>query len=90
MFIENELVSFVTYYHKGYAITGTTKIIHRYLPKEVDELLLYYIWLIVPLLDQLSKLAKLPSFIRDITPYIWGKFRVQFQRLIKSFACRPI
>jgi hypothetical protein len=30
IFVENGLVSFVTYYHKGYSVTGTTKIIHRY------------------------------------------------------------
>jgi hypothetical protein len=74
IFIENGLVSFVTYYHKGYTITGTTKIIHRYLPSEVRELLVYYIWLVMPFLDQLSKLAKLPGFKRSTTPYLWGEF----------------
>jgi hypothetical protein len=39
IFIESGLVSFVTYYHKGYSITGTTKIIHQYLPSEIGELL---------------------------------------------------
>ncbi|KAF3031175.1 hypothetical protein E8E12_000438 [Didymella heteroderae] len=39
IFIEEGLVSTVTSYHKGYNITGSTKIIHRYLPKEVSELL---------------------------------------------------
>ncbi|KFY27816.1 hypothetical protein V493_03286 [Pseudogymnoascus sp. VKM F-4281 (FW-2241)] len=35
VFIENGLVSFVTFYHKGYSIQGSTKIVHRYLPREV-------------------------------------------------------
>jgi hypothetical protein len=43
IFIENGLVGTVTSYHKGYNITGTLKIIHRYLPKEVSELLVYYL-----------------------------------------------
>ena len=74
IFIENGLVSFVTYYHKGYSITGTTKIIHRYLPSEVGELLIYYVWLVVPFLDQLSRLAKVPGFTRGNSPYVWGEF----------------
>lgn len=32
IFIEDELVSTVTAYHKGFNIIGSTKIIHRYLP----------------------------------------------------------
>ncbi|KFY31540.1 hypothetical protein V493_01012 [Pseudogymnoascus sp. VKM F-4281 (FW-2241)] len=42
VFIENGLVSFVTFYHKGYSIQGSTKIVHRYLPREVSELVVYY------------------------------------------------
>ncbi|SCO76826.1 uncharacterized protein FRV6_01038 [Fusarium oxysporum] len=76
VFIENGLVSFVTCYHKGYSVTGTTKIIHRYLPSEVGELLLYYIWLIVPFLSQLSQLVKIPSFKQGSIQYLWGEFTV--------------
>ena len=43
VFIDNGMVSTVTTYHKGYSVTGSTKIIHRYLPKEVGELLVYYL-----------------------------------------------
>lgn len=48
IFIENGLVSTVTSYHKGYNIFGSTKIIHRYLPKEVSELVVYHLWFILP------------------------------------------
>ncbi|KAH0553343.1 hypothetical protein GP486_006567 [Trichoglossum hirsutum] len=41
IFIENGLLVIVTYYYKGYNITGTEKIIHRYLSKEVGELLVF-------------------------------------------------
>lgn len=56
IFIENGLLVVVTYYHKGYNITGTEKIIHRYLPKEVGELVLLYIWLVLPMRQQLQQL----------------------------------
>jgi hypothetical protein len=43
MFVEKSSISTVTSYHKGYNITGSTKIIHRYLPSEASELLVYYL-----------------------------------------------
>ena len=54
VFLENGLVVFVTYYHKGYSISGSTKTIHRYLPREIDELLVYYLWLIVPFRERIA------------------------------------
>ena len=57
IFVENGLVVIVTYYDKGYNITGTEKIIHRYLPQEVGELLLLYIWLVLPMQQQLQLLV---------------------------------
>ena len=48
IFIKNSLISTVTAYHKGYNIVGSTKIIHQYLPKEVSELVVYYLWFILP------------------------------------------
>lgn len=69
--IEGGMVSTVTTYHKGYSITGNTKIIHRYLPKAVGELLVYYLWLIQPFCRKLEMLAlrrrDLPS------PFVWAK-----------------
>jgi len=57
IFVENGLVVIVTYYDKGYNITGTEKIIHRYLPQEIGELLLLYIWLVLPMRQQLQLLV---------------------------------
>lgn len=45
IFVENGLLAIVAYYHKGYNITGSAKIIHRYLPEEVGDILLQYIYL---------------------------------------------
>jgi len=47
IFIEDGMVVFVTRYHKGYAVSGDVKIIHRYLPREVGELVVWYLWLVV-------------------------------------------
>ncbi|KAI8682258.1 hypothetical protein NCS56_00348100 [Fusarium sp. Ph1] len=48
IFIHEGMVCFVTMYHKGFRKTGNTKIIHRYLPREVGELLVWYMWLVLP------------------------------------------
>jgi hypothetical protein len=71
IFIENGMVSTVTSYYKGYNVTGSTKIIHRYLPKEVGELLVYYLWLILPFCQQLELLAFRNS--AQTSPFLWAK-----------------
>jgi hypothetical protein len=63
-------VSFVTLYHKHYAATNSTKIIYRYLPSEIGELLLYYLWLVVPFKEQLHILAILPGS-GDLGSFLW-------------------
>lgn len=71
VFIEEGAVTMVTAYHKGYSITGSTKIIHRYLPREVGELMVYYLWLIRPFWQRLEKLALHRT--EEPSPYIWPK-----------------
>jgi hypothetical protein len=69
--MENGLIGTVTSYHKGYNVTGSTKIIHRYLPAEVSELLVYYLWLILPFWQQLDVLVH-----KRTTPasaFLWPK-----------------
>ena len=43
VYMDNGLVSIVTSSLKGYSVEESTKIIHRYLPPEVGELLIYYL-----------------------------------------------
>jgi superfamily II DNA helicase RecQ len=57
IFIEDGMVVFVTRYHKGYTVSGDVKIIHRYLPREVGELLVWYLWLVLPFQQQLEAVA---------------------------------
>jgi len=52
VFVDNGLVAFVTAYNK----TGM-KIIHRYVPKEVSELVVYYLWLVQPFVRTLQQVV---------------------------------
>jgi hypothetical protein len=70
IFVENGLVSLVTSYHKNYAATNSTKIIHRYLPSEIGEMLVYYLWLVMPFVEQLHILAGLPS-TDELGSFLW-------------------
>ncbi|KAJ0131697.1 hypothetical protein HZ326_25203 [Fusarium oxysporum f. sp. albedinis] len=74
IFVENSLVIFITYYHKGYSVTGIAKTIYQYLPNDIRELLLYCIWLLVLFLSQVSQLSKIPSFKQESTLFLWGQF----------------
>ncbi|KAL8740051.1 MAG: hypothetical protein Q9190_007204 [Brigantiaea leucoxantha] len=48
VFIENGLIVFVTRYHKGNQVDGTLKVIHRYVPRGVGELVVWFLWLVLP------------------------------------------
>ena len=69
IFIEDGLVTFVTTYHKGYRNSGNIKIIHRYLPHEIGELLVYYLWLVRPYNEKLQFQA---MGKRSHSPFLWG------------------
>jgi superfamily II DNA helicase RecQ len=57
VFIKDGIVVFVTRYHKGYNVSGDVKIIHRYLPREVGEVMVWYMWLVLPFQQQLEALV---------------------------------
>lgn len=48
VFIKDGLIVYVTMYHKGIRAIAKAKIIHRYLPREVGELLFYHLWMVMP------------------------------------------
>ncbi|KAK5685703.1 hypothetical protein LTR17_027000, partial [Elasticomyces elasticus] len=58
LFVEHGMVVFVTGYHKGFNASQTVKIIHRYVPREVGELVVYYLWLVEPFVRQLLIMAR--------------------------------
>jgi hypothetical protein len=67
--IENGLVAFRAVYHKGYRSSGNIKTIHRYLPREVGELLVYHLWLVKPFLEKLE--VHIHGF-EERSAFIWG------------------
>jgi RecQ family ATP-dependent DNA helicase len=69
IFIEEGLVAFVASYHKGYRSSGNIKVVHRYLPREVGELLVYYLWLVLPFWEKLQFQV---SGCRSGSPFLWG------------------
>lgn len=48
IFVDNGLVMFVTMYHKGFSASQSMKIVHRFVPREVGEIVVYYLWLVRP------------------------------------------
>jgi hypothetical protein len=72
IFMDNGMLCFVTSYHKNYSISSTCRIIHRYVPAEVGEILLYYLWLVTPFLDALCILTEGGLWeAPDIGSYLW-------------------
>jgi hypothetical protein len=76
IFIKEGLVDIVTSYHKGYTCTGSTKIIHRYLPPEVCELFVFYLWPILPFVRKaglLQRKKKCPAdALKSHSPFLWA------------------
>ena len=62
-------MAFVASYHKGYRSSGNIKIIHRYLPREVGELLVYYLWLVLPFWEKLQFQV---SGRKSDSAFLWG------------------
>jgi hypothetical protein len=54
VFIEDGLVTLVTAYHKGFHASNDIKLIHRYVPRAVGELIVWYMWLVLPFTEQLT------------------------------------
>ena len=69
LYINHGLVSFVTSYHKRYSIEGSLKLIHRYLSPQLSQILVQYLVLIRPFVEQLNKLV----FHQSIdSPFLWA------------------
>jgi len=63
------LVAYVAEYHKGYRSSGNIKIIHRYLPREVSEMVVYYLWLVV---GSWEKLRYEITGKMESSAFLWG------------------
>ncbi len=68
VFIENGMVDMVTSYHKGWSASKKSKIIHRYVPREVGELIVYSMSLLEPWVRQLQNMVHNQT---DFSPFMW-------------------
>jgi superfamily II DNA helicase RecQ len=68
IFAHNGMMCFVTSYHKSFRATGQAKVIHRYLPQALGELLVWYLWLVLPFWQQVQGIVK-DAPIRS--PFMW-------------------
>jgi hypothetical protein len=58
---------FITSYHKGFSASQSQKCVHRFVPQEVGELVVYYLWLIEPFVRILqSSRGQMTS-----SPWLW-------------------
>src|SRR6187402_3553284 len=69
IFIDDGLVMFVTAYHKGYEFSEKVKLIQRFLPREVRELLVYYLWLVLPFWESIQVVV---DGAVELSAFVWG------------------
>ncbi|KAF6815375.1 hypothetical protein CMUS01_12464 [Colletotrichum musicola] len=74
IFVHDKIVCFVTAYHKGYRTTGQAKVIHQYLPREVGELLVWYLWLVLPFWQEVQGITR---EVGKYSSFLWADETVQ-------------
>jgi superfamily II DNA helicase RecQ len=67
--IEDGAVRVTTKYHKNIGQTGKGKVIHRYLPREVGELVVYYLWFASPFWHQIN--GAVHGKAEEVSAYFW-------------------
>lgn len=58
IFVSKGQICFVTAYHKNFQQSGQAKIIHRFMPRAVGALLVWYLWLVLPFWQQVQGMVK--------------------------------
>lgn len=69
IFAHNGMMCFVTSYHKNYRSSEQVKVIHRYLPREVGELLVWYLWMVLPFWQQVQGCIQNST---ETSPFLWA------------------
>lgn len=76
VFIEDGMVAFVSRYHKGFHVNNDTKVIFRYLPREIGELIVWYLWLVLPFVEQMESYQRHfrgePAAVGRRAEYVWS------------------
>jgi superfamily II DNA helicase RecQ len=83
IFVQDGLVYFVTIYHKNYRSSGQVKAIYRYLPQEVGELLVVYLWIVLPFWQTIQGLV---SGAGRTSAFIWAEEAVVGNRASRARA----
>lgn len=69
IFIHKGLVCFIAAYHKNYRSAEQVKVIHRYLPREISELFVQYLWIVLPFWQQVQVVVQEAD---EISPFVWS------------------
>jgi len=68
VFVDNGMVDFVTAYHKGWSASKKSKIIHRFVPREVGQLIVHSMWLLEPWIRQMQNMLHSQT---DFSSFMW-------------------
>ena len=68
VFLDAGLVSFVSTYYKGYDFSKKVKAVHRYVPREVSELVVYFLGLGRPFINDLQMMH---NDVEEPTSFFW-------------------
>ncbi|KAK5109836.1 hypothetical protein LTR85_002041 [Meristemomyces frigidus] len=68
IYVERGLVAFVPEYGKMSSHSGKVKVIHRCVPKEVSELVVYYLWIVEPFVRVLQAGSRRQ---KEFSRFIW-------------------
>jgi superfamily II DNA helicase RecQ len=69
IFVHKGMVCFVAAYHKNYRSSEQVKIIHRYLPREISEIFIRYLWIVLPFWQQVQIVVREAD---EISPFVWS------------------
>ena len=75
IFLFQDHVALVPRYHKGYNRDKSLKVIYRYLPRQVGELLVHYLSLVRPfyrVVNTLESAAAGPHYYQARSPFLWS------------------
>jgi superfamily II DNA helicase RecQ len=67
--IENGLMFFTPRTHKNFMQRGTEKIVHHFLSQEGGEILMYYLWLVLPFWEKVQISVDENA---QFSPFLWG------------------
>jgi superfamily II DNA helicase RecQ len=68
IFIDDGLVKFVPGYNKKFRSRQELEIVHRYVPDEVGQLVVYFMWLVEPFVKVIRSVARNET---QSTPFMW-------------------